>query len=151
MSVLESGFVVNTPAVMRERFDDEVVVVNLESGNYYSFDGSGAAIWSLLEQGLGGAAIASVLAESAGMETAAVGPHVERFLSELVRDGLVVPGGTSASGAATALAPLPSGAFVPPVMHRYEDMQALLLLDPIHEVGDGGWPHSRAADPTSQE
>jgi hypothetical protein len=29
-----------------------------------------------------------------------------------------------------------------PVLNKYTDMQDLLLLDPIHEVDERGWPNS---------
>jgi hypothetical protein len=28
-------------------------------------------------------------------------------------------------------------------MQRFSDMQGLLLVDPIHEVDDTGWPHTQ--------
>ena len=33
------------PKVVYETFDDEVIIINLENGNYFSVAGSGAAIW----------------------------------------------------------------------------------------------------------
>jgi hypothetical protein len=27
------------------------------------------------------------------------------------------------------------------VLHKFTDMQDLLLVDPVHDVGDAGWPH----------
>jgi hypothetical protein len=38
--------------------------------------------------------------------------------------------------------------FVAPVLERYTDMQYFLLLDPIHETADTGWPHIQASDPS---
>jgi hypothetical protein len=29
------------------------------------------------------------------------------------------------------------------VLERYTDMQELLLLDPIHDVDESGWPHRK--------
>jgi hypothetical protein len=31
-------------------------------------------------------------------------------------------------------------AWVAPTIQRYEDMQAMLLADPIHDVDQSGWP-----------
>jgi hypothetical protein len=31
--------------------------------------------------------------------------------------------------------------FEPPILEKYVDMQDLLLLDPIHEVDERGWPN----------
>ena len=36
--------------------------------------------------------------------------------------------------------------FATPVLNKYSDMQDLLLLDPIHEVDDTGWPNVKTAD-----
>jgi Coenzyme PQQ synthesis protein D (PqqD) len=32
------------------------------------------------------------------------------------------------------------------VLHRFEDLDELLTIDPVHEVKDAGWPHREAAD-----
>jgi len=41
------------------------------------------------------------------------------------------------------ITPPPAGRppFVKPILQKYTDMADLLLLDPIHEVGEQGWPH----------
>ena len=45
----------------------------------------------------------------------------------------------------------PAGAYEPPVLEKYEDMQEMLLLDPIHGLDEDGWPRSEdpAASPKS--
>jgi hypothetical protein len=35
--------------------------------------------------------------------------------------------------------------FEKPGLQKYSDMQDLLLLDPIHEVDEMGWPHALPA------
>ncbi len=54
-------------------------------------------------------------------------------------------------GAASPLA-LPDGSaatakdvrrFTEPTVHTYADMQDLLLLDPIHDVDETGWPNAK--------
>lgn len=68
------------------------------------------------------------------------------LVEELVTEGLLV------TGEAAAVAPesppaAPVGErppFVRPILQKYTDMADLLLLDPIHEVDEQGWPHPRA-------
>jgi hypothetical protein len=36
--------------------------------------------------------------------------------------------------------------FQPPLFEKFTDMEAMLLLDPVHDVDDEGWPHMPAAD-----
>ena len=44
-------FRINRPQVICETFDDEVVLVNLDNGHYYSIDKVGADIWAFIESG----------------------------------------------------------------------------------------------------
>ena len=38
-----------------------------------------------------------------------------------------------------------NGGFDEPVLHKYEDMKDMLLLDPIHDVDDeAGWPQPKS-------
>ena len=36
-----------------------------------------------------------------------------------------------------------TGDFVPPMLARFNNMSDLLLLDPIHDVDEQGWPRER--------
>ena len=51
----------NTPTITSEAFADEVVIVNFESGSYYSVSGSGVEIWKAVERGSTSSEIVSVL------------------------------------------------------------------------------------------
>ena len=41
-------FRINNPKVIHETIDGETVIVNLDSGNYYSLDATGADIWEYM-------------------------------------------------------------------------------------------------------
>ena len=43
-------FRVNTPTVTHETIDGEAVIINLDSGNYYSLVEVGSFIWGLVER-----------------------------------------------------------------------------------------------------
>lgn len=138
------GFKVNTPPVVHQTLDGEVIVVNLDSGTYYSIAGTGAEIWGAIESGATlEETVDHVLGRYEG-ESAHVERAVVRFVEELVRAELITPGANDrravqAAGAATqTAASLP---FQEPVLIEYTDMQELLMLDPIHEVDEQGWPH----------
>ena len=45
----EGGLRVNSPHVIHETIDGEVIVINLASGNYYSVKGAGADVWDVIE------------------------------------------------------------------------------------------------------
>lgn len=132
-------FRINRPDVIHEVLDGELVIVNLRSGAYYSLDPVGAAIWQEIERGSSEAEIVvDALARFEG-EAGEVESAVRGLVEELRGENLIAP--TDAPAAA-----LPSQAcdgrtpFRAPRLQKYTDMQELLLLDPIHEVDESGWP-----------
>ncbi len=135
----------NSPHVVSETIDGESIVINLESGSYYSLRATAADVWGLVAPGATAEAIAAALATRyAGTPADLVG-QISAFIARLRDEGLVVespdaretaPGGFEADVAAPGARP----PFAPPTFDRYEDLQDLLLADPIHEVGEGGWP-----------
>jgi hypothetical protein len=134
------------PRVVHETIDGEVILIQIETGYYYSLGGSGARMWRLLEQGRSIDEVAGALEHAYG-GSAEIRPAVERLTEELRAETLLEPAtsepdvslddGTATSGVA--------GPFVPPLLERYEDMQDFLLVDPIHEVDDSGWPNKKTA------
>ncbi len=134
-----STLVINSPYVVAEAFDEEVVVIHLDRGIYYSLTGSAPRLWPLIGCGLDAAAIAArVAAAYAGApEAATVEPTVLAFLQELETEELVRAG--DGSGTPPDLAP--AADFAPPRLERFTDMQELIALDPVHDVTDAeGWP-----------
>jgi hypothetical protein len=74
------------------------------------------------------------------------------------------PGGPTRSGGVAATSPGGAGgkaepeprspegtAFNPPVLSVYSDMEDLLLLDPIHDVDETGWPQPRSDEAAEEE
>jgi hypothetical protein len=49
-------------------------------------------------------------------------------------------GAATNSNGAAAVAQTNGRPYSPPKLSAYTDMQELLLLDPVHEVDDAGWP-----------
>lgn len=138
-------FRLNQPFVVSELIDGEVVIMNLKSGNYYSARETGALVWAWLENGLPVAAMASRLAASYGGDEAAYGCDLAAFLGRLLDEGLIQPLAVAAVASAAAGDSLPPpSAYRPPLLEVYADMQDLLLLDPIHDTDDVGWPVAKA-------
>lgn len=73
---------------------------------------------------------------------------VTQFLEQLKEEDLIVPDQSQKSEiseetfAIFETDEIKTGklSFEVPVLHKYTDMEDLLLLDPIHEVDDEGWP-----------
>ncbi len=126
---------VDPASVVHETLDGETILIHLASGTYFSLTGSGPAVWDLLVSGCAvGVTAATVAGTDAGAQEA-----VRDFIGSLLAEDLLVTSGGDAT--ATPVAPPQSaGDYAPPVLARYDDMEYLLLLDPIHEASDNGWP-----------
>ncbi|MCX7412114.1 MAG: PqqD family protein [Planctomycetia bacterium] len=131
---------INEPNVVAENFGDEIVAVNLDTGVYYSMHGSAATIWKLLQEGQAVDHIAAALAAAHDAAPATISADVDAFLDRLADEKLII--GTASPAVVPALS-LPSGERQPysaPTMDLHSDMQDILLLDPVHDVDEAGWP-----------
>ncbi len=125
--------------------DGEVVAVNLKNGRYYSMSGCGTEIWNGITEGRAEAQLLQSLLEKHSGPREAIEVGLSAFLDELQREGLVaeVEGGASSEAVQepadrTALPP-----FACPQLSSHADMEGLLLLDPIHDVSEEGWPQKK--------
>ncbi|MCX7671581.1 MAG: PqqD family protein [Anaerolineae bacterium] len=134
---------VDSSIVIGEVLDGEAIIVNLNTGIYYSLDGAGAAVWTAVQAGATLGELIQLVAARYDGAPAEITAGVTALVEELVAEGLLV----ASEGAAAAPGPLPAPPaaerppFVQPILQKYTDMADLLLLDPIHEVDEQGWPH----------
>jgi hypothetical protein len=72
---------------------------------------------------------------------------VRDLVLELIREGILVPRTTDSGGENLSKEDLQDifiikeHRFEIPALEKYTDMEELLLLDPIHEVDETGWPN----------
>ncbi|PZF76152.1 hypothetical protein DK847_13150 [Aestuariivirga litoralis] len=128
----------NEPDVVSEILDGEAVVIHLQSGTYYSLRDAALDVWQGLAAGWTADDIAACLADDAGVARESVAEPVADFVAQLVAEELVVPYATAGRDAARPFAP--RGVFAAPQLQKFTDMQEMLLIDPIHEVTEAGWP-----------
>jgi coenzyme PQQ synthesis protein D (PqqD) len=127
---------ISTDRVVSEVIDGEVVAIDLQTGRYYSLEGPAARAWEAVHNGRDVDGIVAVVADEVGLSADDVRPDVSAFLAELTIEGLL----DATDGNASAP---PGPGRVSLVLHRYTDMEDLIVLDPIHEVDETGWPNRR--------
>lgn len=132
-------WVVNKPAVVSEIIDGELVVINFDSGNYYSSLGVGAWIWHCIEQSVPGDIVVATMTSVFGIAQDKALADLDAYIGDLQRENLIRTADATAPSGGVAPA-LPAGEYHPPRIIAYSNMQDLLLLDPIHDVGEEGWP-----------
>jgi hypothetical protein len=143
-------FRVDPRRVVHETIDGETILIDLDTGTYFSLRGCGSEIWALLAGGWSETDIVAEMQRRYSAERDAAGAAACELIVQLADAGLLEDAGTDAappSGAGTTETGVADGgAYAPPVLERYTDMQYFLLLDPIHEVQEGGWPHAAPPD-----
>lgn len=138
-------FRVNTPTVTHETIDGEAVIINLDSGNYYSLVEVGSFIWGLIENGASASEVQNLVAQNYQGSATDIDRAVQELWVQLQQENLIVPVDgvfdlTATDQAMSSNNGHDKPSFKTPSLHKYSDMQELLLLDPIHDVDEAGWP-----------
>jgi hypothetical protein len=143
-------FETNSPAVVSEVIDGEAIIMNLKSGNYFSIQQTGAKIWEWINDGRPFQAVVELAQRSFAGEPEKITRDLEEFLGALLEHELIrpcskdgQPGGQAVTDEET---PVNRPAFEKPEVHVFNDMKDLLLLDPIHDVDETGWPRMLEED-----
>jgi hypothetical protein len=134
--------VLNTSNISQERLDGEVVVISFNTGKYFSAKGTAADIFWLLENGIDQNLWASILSQNfEGFTVSDSG--IAEFLSAGVAEELFIPLDNPSQEAIVLPADYARGAWETPKLVIFEDLQDLLLLDPIHDTSLEGWPTAK--------
>jgi hypothetical protein len=135
-------FRVNSPSVIYENFDDELVAINLDTGVYHSLTGAAADAFQLLVNEATQHELAEVLATRYTASVETIDGALDGFLKQLQKEELICLVETRTQRPPLQLNGDRTGLpFTPPTLEAYRDLQSLFLLDPVHEVGEEGWPN----------
>lgn len=129
------------PHILHENLEGEVIVINLNTGMYFSMNAVGGHIWSMIGKNYTQELILQTLARMCQETIAAIEVPVNNFLTSLEDNTLItkIIGDSLAEADDFASYQL---LFAAPALEIYQDMQEMLLLDPIHDVDETtGWPH----------
>lgn len=111
-------YVIHSKNAISETLDNETIVINIETGSYYSINHDGTALWTAIADG-----------KAIPLEN----PAISAFVATLLSEGLI-----QESEQHGILAD--SATFEAPAIDVYTDMQEMILTDPIHDVDTMGWP-----------
>ncbi len=150
MEILKSQkmYKIDRANVVFEVFDNEIVIINLENGNYYSYDGIGVVIWSLLKDPISINDISKwIIHKYSQSIPAGIEEIISKSIAELENENLLITSEEHNNIDSQANLKhkevsdnLKNVNFKDPVLQRYTDMQNFLLVDPIHEIDYEKWP-----------
>lgn len=134
--MIETRYKVAGPHITWEHFDDEYVVLDLDIGRYFSLASGAALVWRGILAGCSPAGLSAEIDADSTSKTA-----FETFFKALIGAHLVI---------ADNLVPEDAGALAKDIaavgddfrLEAFDDLAALLIADPIHDVeAEAGWPH----------
>ncbi|HUF08092.1 MAG TPA: PqqD family protein [Rhodothermales bacterium] len=139
------------PHVAHENFDGEVIILNLNIGLYHALNETAGFIWSRMADHEPTESIVQEMASEYGISVEVARAMFLSFVGAIEHEELVDVKGSRPEGAAQHEGQTrKAGAPVTwPVMDTYRDMQHALVLDPIHEVDESGWPVVKVQKPTN--
>ena len=128
-----SKLVIKPKSVIDDVIKGEAVVMNLETGLYFTFNVPATLIWLKVKD--------SVFSETEIYDYSGV--QNLHFIKFLLNEGLIVREPILKSPIKSVLKLDPIEELVQ--WHTFSDMKDLLLLDPVHDIalGDHGWPEFR--------
>jgi hypothetical protein len=139
---------ISVPLLISQQFDSEVVLANYQNGVYYNLDGSAAQIWLGLKANRTVEEIGSAIAAATGGDVPSITQQVQAFIDSMLAEGLIGEGAPEprVETSIEAWTPVLSGAFVAPEFQRFDNLRELLLMDPVHDAGEEGWPLRETQD-----
>ena len=123
------------PRLAADIFDNEYVIANLDTGLYYSVQGSAVSLLQALPLQDPQAPIQALALSSPDQSLAQT--ELFQVWEELLKEEIVKA--TAADTFKVNDTWEAATVYQTPKFNRYADMQDLLMLDPIHDVDEEGW------------
>ncbi len=136
---------INEQDISYDMIDDEVIIINLLKGYYYSLQNIAAEIWNEIVNDATLEEIIEIFLEKYDGSKEEITNSLIDFVYKLADEELINISNEKLSN----LSKIESKEiqniqkkkpFCVPTIEKYTDLEELLLLDPIHEVDESGWP-----------
>jgi hypothetical protein len=132
-------YIVNDSRVVSETIEGETILINLETGTYYSLNTTATLIWQCIKQGFNFSLMIIFLSDRYDGNNPDIKKGVSHLLDLLTKDGLIIQKEDHSESKLDSFSG-PKEQFQVPVIESYVDMQEMLLADPVHDVDPSGWP-----------
>jgi len=138
-------FKIRRSAVIHEFLENEVIIADLDTGTYYSLRNVAVTVWQLLLAGYSLAQVSEKIANHCALAVEEIVHDINAFVNQLLAEEILVQTNVAQDVLANTAIMWPV-AYGAPAVDKYTDMQELLMLDPIHEVDEQGWPSQKTVE-----
>lgn len=136
-------YLINYPKVVDEIFEDEIIIINFDNGDYFSLRQSAIIIWKGIITGHSFNTIQENLQAQYEVDSLEVHSILLKLIDDFLREGLIsLSDEVIESNNSIIEIQTTKISFEPPIFEKFTDMNDLLLLDPVHDVDEKGWPHT---------
>jgi hypothetical protein len=130
--------------IVADDFDDEMVLIDVQKGLYFSMRGSAKEVWKAFKEPQSQAALLAAFADQYSAEQV---DEIKLAIDKMAEHELLVSSAPPKKDAAAVYA-LSGVPFVAPSVDVFTDMAELIAIDPVHEVDEAaGWPVRPASFP----
>ncbi|MDP1574646.1 MAG: PqqD family protein [Coxiellaceae bacterium] len=137
---MKNTYKIPTTAIIHEFLYNEVIAANLDIGIYYSMRECSIPVWQLLLSGKTLGQIVAIFCEQYKLPITQITPPLQLFLTQLLDEAMLVINDSDHEKINDESAIYWPDYFSAPVLEKYEEMKDLLMIDPVHEVDEQGWP-----------
>jgi len=139
---MNKTYKINESKAISETIDGETIIINLETGYYYSVNKTATIIWNEFQENNSFKNILKYFLDHYEVDKDTAEKSITEILGLLLKDELILELDSDISPNITGSpANIVKGTFIIPKIEKYDDMAGALLADPIHDVNEEGWPN----------
>jgi hypothetical protein len=141
--MVDKQYKINELRVISETIEGETIIIDLDTGNYYSVNKSAAIIWNQIEMNNSTNNILQSILNFYDTDEDTAEKSVGEISKFLLTNNLI-----SEVDLVVSLSKIEKinnnkkELFIIPKIEKYDDMKEMLLADPVHDVSENdGWPN----------
>jgi hypothetical protein len=138
------NFIFNNTNFDLEDFGNEIVIINISIGSYYTISGSAVTVFRWFFSPVAIDQINLLIQETYPNEVSEASTFVEWLKQQGLIQAIEVTQDNKDLGHPEKISN--TVIFNEWTYSRFDDMADLIRLDPIHDVSDKGWPHRKSND-----
>jgi len=133
---------INDSKAISETIDGETIIINLETGFYYSVNKTATVIWNEIKNSNSIKNISQIFLNHFEVDINTAEKSVSEIIGLFLKDDLILELDSDIfPNIREQQTGIMKEIFIIPRIEKYDDMAGALLADPIHDVNEDGWPN----------
>ena len=141
------SFKIASPEIASERLDGEVILVSLESGKYFNFNGTASDVFWMIERGVPREKWEELLSRYFN-NSDSMTHDINVLVSKLLTSRIITQSSADPITLTSNEYELPNDykrdKWISPELTEFSDLKDLILVDPVHDTSLEGWPIENA-------